>query len=410
MRLMRLGSSLVACLFVWGCQYLPESGPDSSVVKDQAISSLRTMNDEPGYEYALVDITQKVIRQIPKVGPTSFYRSFGMRRGSAPEFRAKVGDTLLVSIYWAAGGSLNAPGDSSRPDNNTATKVPPQIVDQSGKISVPFAGDVEVKGLTLREIRHKIESNLAKRALEPQAIVSLPETGTGTVTVLGDAVTTSSAVKLRASGDRILEVIGRSGGIKVQEYETLISLQRGNKRGTIYYPKLVRDPKENIYVQPGDIISVTRYQRKFGAFGALLSLVQTQGLTGQFNFESEHLSLGEALSKTGGLLDSRADAVEVYLYRMEARETLRSIGVDLKPFRSSQRLIPTIYRVNLSDPSGFFLTQRFPMRDKDIIYAANAKSVEVAKFFDHVRTVTGGVAGITGDVYATTHPAHAVGR
>jgi polysaccharide export outer membrane protein len=305
---------------------------------------------------------------------------------------------------------MDATGDPSRPENNSATTLPPQIVDRSGKISVPFAGDIQVEGLTLREIRHEIESKLAKRALEPQAIVSLPETGAGTVTVLGDAVTVSSAVKLRATGDRILEVIGRSGGIKVQEYETLVSLQRGNKRGTIYYPKLVRDPKENIYVQPGDIISVSRYQRKFEAFGALVSLVQTQGLTGQFTFESEHLSLGEALSKTGGLLDSRADALEVYLYRMETRETLRSIGVDLAPFRLSQQSIPTIYRVSLGDPSGFFLTHRFPMRDKDIIYVPNAKSVEVAKFFDNVRTITGGVSGITGDAYATTYPAHAVGH
>ncbi|MEJ2117683.1 MAG: hypothetical protein P8Y36_07195, partial [Alphaproteobacteria bacterium] len=126
MRLIKLGSSLVACLFVWGCTYLPANGPDASVVKEQATSSLQTTTDEPGYEYVLVDLSQKVVQKIPKIDPSSFYKSFGIRRGSVPEFRAKAGDTLNIAIYWAAGGNVNTPGDPSRPDNNSATKLPPQ--------------------------------------------------------------------------------------------------------------------------------------------------------------------------------------------------------------------------------------------------------------------------------------------
>ena len=35
---------------------------------------------------------------------------------------------------------------------------------------------------------------------------------------------------------------------------------------------------------------------------------------------------------------------------------------------------PTIYRLNLMKPSHYFLAQRFAMRDKDVIYIANARA------------------------------------
>ena len=46
-----------------------------------------------------------------------------------------------------------------------------------------------------------------------------------------------------------------------------------------------------------------------------------------------------------------------------------------------------IYWVNLRDPSGYFLTQYFEMRNKDVIYTSNALSVETTKFLGFIRTI-----------------------
>ena len=43
---------------------------------------------------------------------------------------------------------------------------------------------------------------------------------------------------------------------------------------------------------------------------------------------------------------------------------------------------PTIYRVDLLTPSGYFLAQRFAMRDKDLIYVANAAANQPTKLVD----------------------------
>ena len=68
------------------------------------------------------------------------------------------------------------------------------------------------------------------------------------------------------------------------------------------------------------MIYVYREQQKYVAIGALGSTTLTTGLTGQYAFEQEKLSLNEAVAKAGGLLDSRANPGQVFLYRMEYRE------------------------------------------------------------------------------------------
>lgn len=381
------------------CSHLPADGPDSFTISSQSSGGRDGDNTRPAVDYVVMDITQSVIERVSETGPGSFYRSFGVGYGPAPDFRVRIGDTLVVSIYESSAGGLFASSEPGvRPGNFVA--LPAQVVDSSGNIAVPFAGEIHAEGQTLRQVKSEIEKKLSKRALEPQVIVTLPasDQSTATATIVGDAVGSASVVRLRPSGEQILEVISRSGGARYPGYETLVTLQRGRHRATVSFQRLVSDPHENIFVRPGDVIHVHRYQRRFAAFGALNSANQSQGLTGQFNFESEKVTLHEALSRTGGLVDGRANAWEVYLYRAEERSVLLAMGADLSHYRSAQEVIPTIYRLNLRDPSGFFMAQYFPMRDKDIIYVSNARSVEVAKFFDYIQTITGGVAGIATDI------------
>ena len=42
--------------------------------------------------------------------------------------------------------------------------------------------------------------------------------------------------------------------------------------------------------------------------------------------------------------------------------------------------VPIVYSVSFSDPAGYFLATRVQMHNKDVIFAANAQSVEITKF------------------------------
>ncbi len=79
-------------------------------------------------------------------------------------------------------------------------------------------------------------------------------------------------------------------------------------------------------------------------------------------------------------------------------ETISGLGVPVTA--KSGKGFPVIIRVNMRDPSTYFLAQQFPMADKDILYVSNADSVEVVKFLDIINSVTSGTAGPVVDAVA----------
>ena len=53
-----------------------------------------------------------------------------------------------------------------------------------------------------------------------------------------------------------------------------------------------------------------------------------------------------------------------------------------------EQLIPVVYRLTMRDPKTYFLARSFKMRDKDVLYVANASGAELQKFLTLVGTVT----------------------
>jgi polysaccharide export outer membrane protein len=157
---------------------------------------------------------------------------------------------------------------------------------------------------------------------------------------------------------------------------------------------LVSHPEENIYAQPGDVLTLVRLPQSFTVFGA-------SGSNSQIPFPSERMTLVEALAKAGGLQDQRADPAGVFLFRFEPPEIVKALGrpqLRTGPGDSS----PVVYRLDLRDAKSYFLAQRFPIEDKDIIYVANADLNELQKFFTLLNTLTGPV--ITGIVVKNATP------
>jgi polysaccharide biosynthesis/export protein len=397
---------------VAACTQLPDDGPNHRDITGSAATARTTDRHAVAFEYALVDLDRNVIQYAIDVGPGSFFRTFGKRSGPPPAIRVGVGDVVQVSIFESAAGGLFIPAEAGVRPGNFVT-LPPQTIEQSGIVTVPYAGAITAAGRTVKEIEREIERKLGNRAIEPQAVITLVEQNASEVSVVGDVINVANKFRLRPGGERVLDLISRAGGIKFAGYEAFVTLQRGKRRATVYFPSLVNNPAENIYVLPGDTLYVYREQQKFVALGALNSTGQTSGLTAQFPFEQEKLSLNEAVAKAGGLLDSRANPRQVFLYRMEYREVLEKMGVDLSKFPPGEQLVPTVYRANFRDPSNFFTAQGFLMRHKDIIYVSNADSVEVIKFLDYVRAITSTVSGVATDtviVKDATRGRHVLGN
>jgi polysaccharide export outer membrane protein len=90
------------------------------------------------------------------------------------------------------------------------------------------------------------------------------------------------------------------------------------------------------------------------------------------------MTLSEAVAASGGLLDVQADPGSVFLYRREPRELAEKLGVNCS--KMDGPTVPIVYSVSFADPAGYFLGTRMQMRNKDVIFVANAQSVEITKF------------------------------
>ena len=372
--------ALLAGGFVAGCSTLPTAGPTARDVEHQEVKD----NEQ---RFDIVDIDEKVVATLLARPAESFKARF-KKYARPPQPKIGVGDSVVVSIWEAAGGGLfgaSPTGGVSAGSRNVT--IPEQVVGQDGAISVPFAGRIPVAGRLPVEVQKTIEERLAEKAIEPQAIVTVTRSVANSVAVTGEVVA-GTRIPLSTRGDRLLDLIAAAGGARAPVYETFVRLSRQGVTATIPMEALVSDPAENIYAQPGDVLTLVRLPQSFTVFGAT-----TQNT--QLPFTSERMTLVEALAKAGGLQDQRSDPAGVFLFRFEPPPVVSALGrppLGTGPDGSS----PVVYRLDLSDAKSYFLAQRFPIEDKDIIYVANAELNELQKFFTLLNTLTGPV--ITGVV------------
>jgi polysaccharide biosynthesis/export protein len=392
---------LVASTLFGACSLIPKSGPSTGAIEaGQAICSIPPAlaaasgpigapTEPVDFRYQLIRVTPHVVGELARSAHVTLSDAFTDRRPRA-NIRFGPGDVISVTIY-ASGGGLQ-PKDDKSPSGNSVS-LTDQSVDADGNITVPYAGSIHAAGLTPKQIEETIKQRLGNRFLEPDVVVTLREQRATQVTVLGE-VTRPNKFPVNPAGDRILDIIARAEGLRGQGFETSVTLIRHGKSATVNFDKIVNEPKNNIYVWPGDTIMVRRDSPSFVAYGAVGSSVMgifnsgPSGGTGlNFKFDNQGLSLVEALSKAYSLEDSLANPAAVFIYRFERREVLERMGIDVSCWHSP--VVPVIYNVDFAKGNGFFLARGFPMQDKDILYVDNAAAVDITKFLALLQTAFG---------------------
>ncbi|MEP9351154.1 polysaccharide biosynthesis/export family protein [Xanthobacter sp. KR7-225] len=361
------------------CNFLPASGPYTAEIHGN-------QKDTDGFKYKLVPMNVDAVRVLASLDREGLIGTFRNDQKPAPRVKVGMGDVIAISIFEASSGGLFIPAEAASRAGNFVD-IPRQTVDNNGNISVPYAGLIRAVGREPAQIEAEIVERLRNRAIEPQAVVTVYEQRSSWVTVIGE---TSGSLKfpLRSTGERVLDAVGQAGSLLNKGYDTFVTLQRNGREGSISFNRLIREPANNVYLQPGDVIYVYSRSRKFLAFGA-------SGTQGEFAFGDDTVTLSAAIAKAGGLVDQQADPQSVFLFRMEARDTLGRMGVDLRDVPPNNSKVPTIYTVNLGDPSGFLLSSKVYMRDKDILYVANAGAVDFAKFLNIVALTAATVTEVT---------------
>ena len=363
---------LIGACFLAACGTIPASGPNARKVR--GLAEQQVAANMP--EVSVVDVDDVVARNLYQ---QQLKQSFALlENGNGAASSVGVGDILDITIWEAPpallfGGALSSAGTGSA----QATKLPDQIVTSKGFISVPFIGNVSAAGKTPEQIQETIKGRLKKMANQPQVVVRLVQNNSANVSVVraGNSV----RMPITSAGERVLDAIAAVGGSTANVQDTNIQLTRGNEVKTVALEDLVANPRQNILLRRGDIVTMITNPYSFTSMGAV-------GRTQQINFSVKGLSLAEAIGRMGGLQDRRSDARGVFVFRYQSLADLPDDKKEswLAKGYSYDAEIPMVYRLNLTDANSLFWMQRFPIKNKDVVYVSNAPLAEMQKFLQFV--------------------------
>ncbi|AWN38439.1 polysaccharide biosynthesis/export family protein [Methylobacterium radiodurans] len=366
--------------FLAGCSVLPAAGPTARAVV--AGAEVET-SDGLFARYEIIDITPAVVEALRTRPLDSLLASFGDHRPSV-EPVIGVGDSVAVSIWEAgSGGLFSGPLVADRfSAGSKSALIPEQTVTRDGAISVPYAGRIQVLGRRPQDVQALIENELAGKAIQPQVLVTVAKPVSQAVTVTGEGAA-GARIPLSTRGDRLLDIIATAGGVRSAVNETFVRLSRGQTTATVPLTTIVSNPRENIYLRPGDTLTLVRDPQTFLAVGALGSATEVP-------FGADGITLAQALAKSRGLSDFQADPEGTFVFRFEPAAVVRKLNPGSRLLATP--LVPVVYRINMRDPNSLFTTQAFRMRNRDLIYVSNAPFTELQKVLGVFSTVTGPVS------------------
>ena len=353
------------------CTGLPSSGPSASAIA--------SASNERASPYVLIPVTATTLSLMSNADPERLSTTFGSGQQQSASLIG-VGDVVMVSIWEASDNGLFSNGTGGK---SGGTQIPEQPVGTDGMISVPYAGQVRAAGRTPLQVKLDIEKALTRMAVEPQVLVHVSKNVANTVTVTGE-VAQSGLVSLSPRASRLLDVIALAGGPRSESQALAVQVTRGSRSQAIALEKLISDPRENIFVQPNDIVALIRQPRSFTVFGAAMA-------NSSVPFDETELYLNQALAKVGGLSDERADAKGVFVYRTESASAVSRMAPG-RTYAGAGPFVNVIYQIDLKDPNGYFLLKSFRVQNRDLIYIANSSLAEIRKFSTLVSTTAAPVA------------------
>ncbi len=361
---------LLACvvLTLGGCASLPSSGPTAHDI----VASETAKNRD--FDFKIVNLDQTAAAELSHAEST-LEASKQTLATLAADHRADLigpGDVLTVSIYEVgvslfAGSGPRGGGTAGFDPSAHSENFPAIAVGAQGDISLPYLGRLIVGGLTTDEARARIEQGLRGKSQEPKALVSIRENVANTVYMSGD-VHKPGRLELTLGHERLLDAIASSGGAISSPEDTLVRVSRGDKSIEQRLGTIRSGSQDDLTLNPGDRIELLKHPRTYLVFGATTHV-------SEIPFERSGVTLAEAIARVGGPSDATADPSAIFLFRYVA-DRLATSGEQ-----------PVIYRLNMLNPGSYFLAQRIAMRDKDVIYIANARANRPAKLMNIVNTL-----------------------
>ncbi len=258
----------LATLCLSGCGTFPDWIPASGASREQVLEQ----HDSGRIEgIQLVDVNDVLARGLAKAKQLGrFSNTFASKTTNTYEIGP--GDVIEVTIWetppamlFGSAAPVSLPSLGS--GGSTSVTLPTQMVAADGTVTIPFAGRVNVAGRTAEQIEGTIVSHLKGKANQPQVLVRVTKNNASNVTIVGE-VNTSSMMPLTPKGERLLDALAFAGGLKQSVSHMAVQLSRRDTTATMALDSVIRDPKQNVRLEPGDVVTALFQPLTFSVLGA----------------------------------------------------------------------------------------------------------------------------------------------
>ena len=260
---------------------------------------------------------------------------------SLPDLEYRIGPLDMVQVVVWEHPELTSPMGQYQPAG--------QKVTTDGKLFYPYAGELQVAGLTAQELRLEITKRLSDKILnDPQVDVRVTGYHSRKAFVTG-AVNNPGRIYFTENPMTISDAVAAGGGFNEKADPSFVQLRRGEKIYNIDYVRAFKEniPIERILVRPGDQLFVplkSEMERDRKVY--VLGEVNRNGIVRMDNY----LSLAEALAASGGVNAMSASPKDVYVIRNTSDSKI------------------DIYQLNAKNAMALAMADRFEMNPRDIVY------------------------------------------
>ncbi|WP_235565883.1 polysaccharide biosynthesis/export family protein [Lysobacter sp. Root559] len=311
-----------------------------------------------GSDVRMVPITQELVtanaRPAAKLPP----ELLNVRK---EDYTIHPGDTLLVTVWEHP--ELTAPAGSQQQAVTNGRLVQPD-----GTFFYPYAGKINVAGMTVQALRDTLSSSLAKYLRNPQLDVNV--VGFGSRVSLQGAFVDTAPQELTTVPLTLSQAIGRAR-INAETADLAgFTLTRDGRSYALDLDALNRDGSvaPDIVLRPGDHLFLPFNDRK--EVYVVGEVLRPQALT----FKTTDMSLTQALGRSGGLNPVTSKGEAVYVIR----------GIE-----DMQNTPATVYHLDAKSPAAFALGDRFSLRPGDVVWVGPAGVTRWNRFLSQLLPLSG---------------------
>jgi len=253
---------------------------------------------------------------------------------SAEPAEYKIGPGDVLGIYVVDHPELTVP--SLEPGSGF-------VVKSDGNLAYPFLNTIAAAGKTVEELRSEMTQGLTKYFPAPQVDIRVMTFNAHQVVVIGE-VNHPGTLALDTKPMTLLDAINAAGGMDPNADARSVTVRRGGALYTVDLGAFMTGEMghNNPTLAAGDMVTVPR--RKV-AEAYVLGEINAAAI----DLSKDTITLTQAITRQGGLIQNRSDARGVFVFRANGEAM-------------------TIYQLDVSSPTGLLLGTQFELEVRDVVY------------------------------------------